>query len=99
MLTIVCWLDPALRLRASSLNTERPRRYQWDARDARGWEFWKSTSATSARISTSNLQGADKDLDADPTSVICCFERSPNYKPVARRNASLILSCQPGPSS
>jgi hypothetical protein len=26
------------------------------------------------------------------------FERSPDYKPVARRSASLIRSCQPGPS-
>ena len=27
------------------------------------------------------------------------FESSPDYKPVARRSASLICSCQPGPSS
>ncbi len=27
------------------------------------------------------------------------FESSPDYKPVARRSASLIRSCQPGPSS
>jgi hypothetical protein len=35
----------------------------------------------------------------EATGERTAFENSPDYKPVARRSASLIRSCQPGPSS